>query len=136
VTIDRTDPKLREHYTDGPLKGQQKDYLVLSDEERAKGFVRPVRQSYIHLACGCKTTMGIKIAETYARNPKFYSRTFCCNCGTHFPLFEGYRLPESDGWAFLWHPDGEPVGSNEEEAKTFKEEQVEKENAKNIGAGI
>ena len=29
--------------------GQQKTYLVLSEEERAKGFVRPVRRSYIHV---------------------------------------------------------------------------------------
>lgn len=29
--------------------GQQACYLVLSDEERAKGFVRPVRRSYKHV---------------------------------------------------------------------------------------
>jgi hypothetical protein len=29
--------------------GQQRDYLILSDEERAKGFVRPVRLSYQHV---------------------------------------------------------------------------------------
>jgi hypothetical protein len=29
--------------------GQQKSYLVLSDEERAKGFVRPVRNTYRHV---------------------------------------------------------------------------------------
>ena len=29
--------------------GQQTDYLVLSEEERAKGFVRPVRTSYKHV---------------------------------------------------------------------------------------
>lgn len=34
--------------TIGP-DGQQKDYLVLSQEERAKGFVRPVRQAYRHV---------------------------------------------------------------------------------------
>ena len=28
--------------------GMQKCYLVLSEEERAKGFIRPVRRSYIH----------------------------------------------------------------------------------------
>jgi hypothetical protein len=32
-----------------PLTGQQKTYLVLSEEERAKGFVRPVRHSYKHV---------------------------------------------------------------------------------------
>ena len=29
--------------------GQQKDYLVLTEEERAKGFIRPVRRSYRHV---------------------------------------------------------------------------------------
>lgn len=29
--------------------GQQKDYVVLSPEERAKGFVRPVRNKYKHV---------------------------------------------------------------------------------------
>lgn len=37
--------------------GQQQDYVVLADEERAKGFVRPVRHSYKHLKCGVVTTM-------------------------------------------------------------------------------
>jgi len=29
--------------------GQQEGYVVLAEEERAKGFVRPVRLSYTHL---------------------------------------------------------------------------------------
>lgn len=29
--------------------GQQKEYLVLSEAERAKGFIRPVRRSYRHV---------------------------------------------------------------------------------------
>ena len=39
-------PEHRDIIEDGPRKGQQKAYVVLSDEERAKGFVRPVRRSY------------------------------------------------------------------------------------------
>lgn len=66
--------------------GQQKGYVVLSDEERGKGFVRPVRRSYIHESCGTITTMGQSIAETYARDPYFYGGTFCCACGSHFPV--------------------------------------------------
>lgn len=31
-----------------PATGQHKAYWILSDEERAKGFTRPVRRSYIH----------------------------------------------------------------------------------------
>lgn len=66
--------------------GQQKDYVVLSAEERAKGFVRPVRHSYVHEKCGGVTKMGTALAETYARDPYFYSGTFCVNCGTHYPV--------------------------------------------------
>jgi len=44
--------------------GQQETYVVLSDEELAKGFVRPVRYAYIHLKCGSKTTMGAKPSDT------------------------------------------------------------------------
>ena len=101
-TTDRNDPNLQKIRQDG----QQESYLVLSDEERAKGFVRPVRRSYKHLACGVVTTMGQAIAETYARDPYFYGGTFCCGCGSHFNLIrdDGER-------AFTWEPDGSGVGS-------------------------
>jgi len=83
TTDDRNDPEL--NIVD-PETNQQMSYLVLSDEERAKGFVRPVRRTYVHLTCEAVTTMGLKIAETYARDPGFYTGTFCSNCGTHFPV--------------------------------------------------
>jgi hypothetical protein len=38
-------------FDNGPKKpdGQYEKYAVLPEEERAKGFVRPVRQKYIHI---------------------------------------------------------------------------------------
>lgn len=96
-------PDHREIITEGPRAGQQKAYVVLSDEERAKGFVRPVRRSYVHEKCGVVTTMGQSLAETYARDPYFYSGTFCCGCGAHFPVGE-------DG-QFVWDGTSEKVGS-------------------------
>ena len=89
-------------HTDLKPNGQQKDYVVLSADERAKGFVRPVRRTYVHQKCGVATTMGQALAETYARDPYFYSGTFCCGCGSHFPVGE-------DG-EFIWD-DGEKVGT-------------------------
>ena len=83
--------------------GQQKDYVILSAEERAKGFVRPVRQTYKHLTCGGVTTMSLAIAETYARNPKFYSGTFCVKCGSHYPV-------GAEG-EFVWDKSEEKVGT-------------------------
>ena len=82
--------------------GMHKDYWVLSDEERAKGFIRPVRMSYIHKTCGVETGMNEKIAETYARDPKFYGSTYCIGskCKTHFPVSE-----------FLWSDTDQEVGS-------------------------
>lgn len=71
-----------------PATGQHRAYWVLSAEERAKGFVRPVRRSYKHLVCGVVTRMGEAIAETYARDPKYYGSTFCAACRAHFPVGE------------------------------------------------
>ena len=86
-----------------PATGMQNDYIVLCPDERAKGFVRPVRRSYVHLKCGTVTTMGQALAETYARDPFFYSGTFCCACGAHFPVGE-------DG-EFVWAGTTEKVGT-------------------------
>lgn len=67
---------------------QSEAYLVLSDEEKAKGYVRPVRDSYIHDACGGLTKMHPSIAETYARDPNFYGYTYCVHCLKHLPVSE------------------------------------------------
>ncbi len=80
--------------------GQHDGYIVLCPDERAKGFVRPYRDSYRHLPCGSVTTMGRSLSETYARDPTFYTATFCVRCQMHRPLSE-----------FVWTADGQPVGS-------------------------
>lgn len=86
-----------------PESGQQRDYVVLAEEERAKGYVRPVRRSYVHLKCGVQTTMAQSIAETYARDPGFYGGTFCVGCRAHFPV-------GADG-EFVWAGTEEKVGT-------------------------
>jgi len=88
VTADPNDPRLT-HGPDPADSGyheQAGTYLVLSAEERAKGFVRPVRLSYWHLTCGKVTHMAQVIAETYARDPGFYGATYCAHCGQHRPV--------------------------------------------------
>lgn len=105
--------------------GQHSSYVVLCEEERQKGFVRPYRDSYRHIGhlerlerlngspgidpadlehrvggCGTVTTMGRALSETYARDPTFYGETFCVRCNAHFPVAE-----------FTWSKDGEQVGS-------------------------
>ena len=102
---DRTQvyPEHREILGSGPRTGQQKDYVVLAQEEIDKGFVRPVRHSYKHLKCGVVTTMGSTLAETYARDPHFYSGTFCSGCRSHFPV--------GDDGEFVWDGTDERVGT-------------------------
>lgn len=139
-----------------PRTGQHTSYWILSESERAKGFVRPVRRSYVHVGtagpkyplrdltedekerytkygyvkyesypksessttgsfwtqerldnvgkgCGVLTSMGQSLAETYARDPLFYTQTFCCGCGTHIRV-------GSDG-EFVWDGTDERVGT-------------------------
>ena len=154
TTTDPNDPRLG-HGSDEKPVPQNKVYLVLSDEEKKKGFVRPVRTKYIHCipavdrlkvemfsdhkkkealkeygekyvgilpiydkdgkrlggkyvteedfksgGCGVLTKMGMDIAETYARDPKFYGSTYCVGCKMHLPVEE-----------FCWDGTDEKVGS-------------------------
>lgn len=110
ASVDRTRTTLTDgrpvtpgHREIDPATGQQKGYVVLSADERAKGFVRPVRQSYVHDKCGGVTTMGLVLAETYASDPAFYSGTFCAVCRSHFPV-------GADG-EFTWEGTTERVGT-------------------------
>ena len=97
TTSDRNDPRLT-HGADKAPVPQAEVYLVLSEEERAKGFVRPVRRSYYHEVCGAITSMGQSIAETFARQPDFYGATYCVRCQMHTPV-------GADG-KFLWVENG------------------------------
>lgn len=48
ITTNPNDPRLG-HGSDETPVPQHEAYLVLSEEERAKGFVRPYRDRYIHI---------------------------------------------------------------------------------------
>ena len=148
VTLTDGSPVTADHKEIDPATGMQKGYVVLSEEERAKGYVRPVRRAYRHVGvkpefpvrdltdeekarvrndyvafeaypeerapvtgrywtqaqlnggCGAVTVMGHTLAETYARDPKFYGGTFCVGCGKHLPVAE-----------FVWDGTDEVVGS-------------------------
>jgi hypothetical protein len=102
ITDDPNDPNLTRGADETPVPQADK-YLVLSDEERAKGFVRPVRRSYVHDTCGAVTTMGQAIAETYATDPTFYGATYCASCRMHRPV-------GADG-EFTWDGTDEKVGT-------------------------
>lgn len=102
LTSDPKDPRLTRGTDKDPVE-QAEVYLVLSDEDRAKGFVRPVRRDYIHEVCGAVTYMGLALAETYAANPTFYGATYCCKCMKHLPVG-----PDGE---FIWTDDGSKVGT-------------------------
>jgi hypothetical protein len=149
LTTDPKDPALGHGADESPVPQNEK-YLVLSEDERSKGFVRPVRRAYRHVGeqpkyplrdltdeereryaqfnyvrfeaypasdepvngrywtqaqldkkgCGTVTTMGDALAETYAREPKFYGSTYCVTCQMHRPVGE-----------FVWDGTDEVVGS-------------------------
>lgn len=93
-------PEGHDHREINPETGMQLSYKILSDAERAQGFVRPYRDTYTHHTCGGSTKMGRSLSETYARDPYFYSGTYCATCMAHFPLDQ-----------FTWDLDGTMVGS-------------------------
>lgn len=62
-------------------------------------FVAPVRNSYVHDTCGGITSCSDGIAETYAKNPKYYTRTYCSRCQGHYPVSE-----------FKWYVDNVRIG--------------------------
>jgi len=100
-TLTDGSPVTDDHREIGP-DGLQKGYVVLSEEERKRGFIRPFRDAYRHLKCGKITTMSRPLAETYARDPEFYSGTFCSTCRTHFPVgadgeFTWYEMDGTEG---------------------------------------
>jgi hypothetical protein len=95
LTTDPTDPALG-HGSDSAPVPQNTKYLVLSDEERTKGYVRPYRDTYKHTTCGQTTSMGYAIAATYATQPDFYGATYCTTCSMHRPVAE-FTWVEMDG---------------------------------------
>lgn len=107
ITDDPSDPRIRRGHADTAPVPQNEAYLVLSEAERAKGFVRKVRHSYVHAkdrgGCGALTSMGTALAETYARDPSFYGATYCVGCMMHRPV-------GVDG-EFVWDGTNEAVGT-------------------------
>ena len=99
LTDNPNDPRLTHGADEEPVE-QAEVYLVMSEEERSKGWVRPYRDRYIHDKCQTETTMGRALSETYAKDPHFYGATYCVNCQMHRPVSE-----------FRWSKDNQRVGS-------------------------
>lgn len=71
VTTDPNDPRLIRGVNDETPRPQNEVYLVLSEEERAKGFVRPVRRAYTHVGVRPKHPLRDMTADEKRRFPDF-----------------------------------------------------------------
>lgn len=79
LTTDRSDEDLTRG-VDTEKVGQNKKYLVLSDEERAKGFVRPVRHKYVHVG---RKVVGVLKPLTDEQKERY--------AGEDYVMFEDYE---------------------------------------------
>lgn len=70
LTTDRNDPRLTRGVDEQPV-AQAEVYLVLSEEERAKGFVRPLRESYRHVGQRPKTPLRDLTPEEHERYDQY-----------------------------------------------------------------
>lgn len=64
--------------------GQFENYPTIDEGE----FEQKIRKTYVHGKCGTKTTMTRDLAESVARDPTYYAKTFCTGCREHVPVSE------------------------------------------------
>lgn len=72
-------------YGEQKADGQYENYPTVDEGE----FKQDPRDSYIHVVgCGTRTTMADHLAKSVARDPHYYTKTFCAGCGEHVPVSE------------------------------------------------
>lgn len=88
----------------GPKKpdGQHTNHPAMSQEIP---LIQEIREKYVHNKCGGLTRMPAHCARTYAQDPGYYGKTFCCSCGDYFVTSE-----------FVWDKDGKPINKPINEA--------------------
>lgn len=89
-TTDPNDPRLDRTVNPNPAPPNEV-YLILSEEERRKGFVRPVRRSYIHVGVVPKYPTRKLTEEEQTRY-----------AGLGYELFEEYPESESPLTGMFW----------------------------------
>lgn len=90
ITTDPNDPRLGWGSDTEPAP-QKEVYLVLSEDERAKGFVRPVRESYKHV--GLSTKYPLRDLTDYEKER---------HAGRGYVKFEVYPESESPKTGKYW----------------------------------
>lgn len=61
-------------------------------------FVQPIRERYVHEECGTVTKMGLKIAESVARDPAQYGKTFCAGCQEYVSVGDVVWKEDGASW--------------------------------------
>jgi len=74
--------------------GQYENYPTIDEGD----FEQPVRDAYVHEECGATTRMTGDLPESIARDPEYYTATFCVECGTHVPVEEVHWKDDGSDW--------------------------------------
>ncbi len=90
ATTDPNDPRLG-HGVDTEPRDQHDVYLVLSEEERAKGFVRPVRNKYTHVGLSPVYPLRELTTEEHKRYDQY-----------KYVMYEEYPKSESSSIGRFW----------------------------------
>lgn len=65
--------------------GQYENYPTIDEGE----LQQKPRDTYTHVdGCGASTTMTGGLPASVARDPTYYSKTYCSGCGGHVPVAE------------------------------------------------
>lgn len=73
--------------------GQYENYPTIEDGD----FEQEPRETYIHQECGTRTTMTGDLPESVARDPTYYTKTYCAGCQTHVPV-EEVKWADGEDW--------------------------------------
>lgn len=92
----------RSHLVEGPRR-RAKVTWALSDEDKRKGRLRPLRYVYLHETCGALTKVSVTTAEFMASQPYAFKRAYCAHCRAQFAAG-----PDGE---FTWKGSTERVGS-------------------------
>lgn len=74
--------------------GQFENHPTIDEGE----FQQQPRDTYVHVeGCGQSTTMARDLAESVARDPGYYSKTFCAGCNGYVPV-EEVEWEDGEDW--------------------------------------
>lgn len=81
-------------YGEQQADGQYEKYPTIDDGE----FEQKPRKAYVHVdGCGELTRMTGSLPESVARDPEYYSKTYCAGCKTHVPV-EEVEWKDGEDW--------------------------------------